>query len=187
MKTVLSIAAFVLAAGMLFAAETNYYNNPEYKTKTDKKGKFRVIDHWYEGNVTIKGDYNGSPAARLEQVKVNWGGFHAALVIGADTKQKFKPGKYTFSVWCKPEGVPTDIYLIRTVQPATGAKRIRTIKTYKGADLPPVGKWTELVMDFEFKPGESMNSCGVAVYSTKTVGPKVVLFAKPRITLESED
>ena len=187
MRTAVLITALVFAAGMIFASEINYYNNPDYKTQIDKKGKFRVVDHWFDGNVTIKGEYDGSPVARLEQVKVNWGGFHAALALTSDSKQNFKPGKYTFSVWCKPESMPSDIYLFRSVQPGNEKKRLRVVKSYKGGDRPPVGKWTELVMDFEIKPGDTKNSCGVAVNSTKAVGPKVVLFAKPRITLESED
>ena len=50
-----------------------------------------------------------------------------------------------------------------------------------------MGKWTELVMNFEIKPGDTMHSFGFAAYSTDSVGPKVVLFAKPQITFESEE
>ena len=188
MKTTILSAVFVLAAGMLFASESNLYSNPKFKSKTDKKGKLTIQDHWYEGKASIEGKYEGSPVLRLEQVKVNWGGFNATVIYEISSKRILQPGKYTFSIWCKPESVTSSVYLFRFVQPAgtTAAKeRIRPTQSYKGKDLPPVGEWTELVMSFEIKPGDTVINIGFAAYSDESVGPKVVLFAKPRITCES--
>ena len=188
MKTAILSAVFALAAGMLFATETNLYFNPEFKSKTDKKGKMTILGHWYEGKASIDGKYEGSPVLRLEQVKVNWGGFNCAVISSLDPKRVLKQGKYVFTVWCKPEGVTSSVYLFRFVQPVgtTAAKdRIRPTRSYKGSELPPVGKWTELVMNFEIKPGDTVKSFGFAAYSATPVGPKTVLFAKPQIIFES--
>ena len=73
------------------------------------------------------------------------------------------------------------------ILPAGQEKRVRKTRSYKGADLPPVGKWTELVMSIEIKPGDTKHSFGFSAYSTKAVGPQVILFAKPQITPESEE
>ena len=186
MKTTILSAVFALAAGMLFASETNFYYNPEFKSKTDKKGKLTILDHWYEGKVSFDGKYEDSPVIRIEQVKVNWGGFNCTVISSFNPKRALKPGKYVFTVWCKPESVTSSVYLFRFVQPA-GKKRIRFTRAYKGGELPPVGKWTELVMNFEIKPGDTGNSVGFAAYSATSIGPKTVLFAKPRITCESEE
>ncbi len=187
MKTSLLALAIASLAGMLLAAETNLYFNSEFKNKTDKKGNFVIQDHWYEGKASVDGKYEGSPVLRLEQVKVTWGGFNCAALVWADTKRDLKPGKYTFSVWCKPEGAVSSISLMYNLLPAGQEKRVRKTRSYKGADLPPVGKWTELVMSIEIKPGDTKHSFGFSAYSTKAVGPQVILFAKPRITPESED
>jgi len=186
MKTTILSAVFALTAGVLFASETNFYYNPEFKSKTDKKGKLTILDHWYEGKVSFDGKYEGSPVIRIEQVKVNWGGFNCTVISSYNPKRALKPGKYVFTVWCKPESVTSSVYLFRFVQPA-GKKRIRFTRAYRGGELPPVGKWTELVMNFEIKPGDTGNSVGFAAYSATPVGPKTVLFAKPRITCESEE
>ena len=172
MKTAFSIAAFVFAAGMLFASEPNFYNNPGFKSKKDKKGNFTIVEHWYEGKASIDGKYEGSPVLRLEQVEVDWGGYNGAVLAWHDTRRDLKPGKYTFSVWCKPHGITTSISLMFNLLPAGQEKRVRKTKVYKGADLPPVGKWTELTMNFEIKPGDTKHSFGFAAFSTKAVGQR---------------
>ena len=187
MRTTILSAVFALAAGMLFASESNFYNNPGFKSRKDKKGNFTIVEHWYEGKASIDGKYEGSPVLRLEQVEVDWGGYNGAVVAWHDTKRDLKPGKYTFSILCKPQGITTSISLMFNLLPAGQEKRIRRTKAYKGADLPPVGKWTELVMNFEVKPGDTKHSFGFAAFSAKNVGPKVVFFANPRITPERED
>jgi len=186
MKTSLFTLALVSLAGMLVAVETNFYFNSDFKNKTDKKGKFIIQDHWYEGKASVEGTYEGSPVLRLEQVNVKWGGFNCAALVWANVKRDLKPGKYTFSVWCKPEGAVSSVSILYNLLPAGQEKRVRKMKSYKGADLPPVGKWTELVVNFEIKPGDSKQSFGFSAHSTKAVGPKVILFAKPRITPEND-
>ena len=178
--------ALVPLAGLLVAGESNLYFNPEFQSKTDKKGNFVILDHWYEGKASISGKYEDSPVLRLEQVNVSWGGFNCAALLWHNIKRDLKPGKYTFSVWCKPESTVTGISLFYNILPAGQEKRIRKTRSYKGSELPPVGKWTELVVNFEIKPGDTKHSFGFSAYSAKAVGPKVILFAKPRITPESD-
>ena len=186
-KRAILTAAFVLAAGMLSAAETDLYKNPEFKNQTDKNGNLKILHHWVNGKGSMCGDYNGSPAVRIEPVKVKWGGYHGALVSAIDETNDLKPGKYTFTVWCKPEGKPDSVYLVRHHQPEGQKKRVQTAKSYRGADLPPAGKWTELIMEFEIKPGETRNSVGFATHSTNATGPQIVLFAKPCLVPAEEE
>ena len=187
MKRAILTFIFLWAVGMLSAAEANLYLNPEFKHTTDKKGNLKIANNWLNGKVTMSGDYEGSPAVRVEPVKVKWGGYHGAVINSVQIKEDLKPGKYTFTVWCKPEGKPDSVYLVRHHQPEGQKKRVQTAKSYRGADLPPAGKWTELVMEFEIKPGETRNSVGFATHSTNATGPQAVLFAKPCLVPAEEE
>ena len=97
MKTSLFTLALVLLAGMLLAAETNLYLNPQYtvdRKLTEQRKKLTIGKHWYAGEISFDGDYKGAPAVKLQPVPAEWGGFHVALGVN----QELKPGKYTFSV-----------------------------------------------------------------------------------------
>ena len=187
MKRAFLTTMFMWAAGMLIAAETNLYKNPEFKNQTDKNGKLKIYHHWVNGKGSMSGDCSGSPAVRIEPVKVTWGGYHGALITEIDEKNDLKPGKYTFTVWCKPEGKPGTVYLVRLYQPEGQKKRIQKAKSYRGNDLPPADKWTELVMEFEVKPGETRNAVGCATHSPDAIGVQAVLFAKPQLVTAEEE
>ncbi len=189
MKSSLLSFALVMLTGMLIAAETNLYINPKYTVNrklTERKKKLFIDNHWYEGEISLDGDYKGAPAVKIKSIKVSWGGYNGVIGSSPDSKMNLKPGKYTFSVWCKLEGKPTSVYIYRSSLPDGQKKPVRKNKSYKGGDLPAPGKWTELVMDFEVKPGDTRNSFGCAVYSTTSLGPQVIWFADPKITPEEE-
>ena len=188
MKTTLLSAAFAMMAGMIFASETNLYVNPEFKSKKDKKGNFVIVDHSAWGKASIDGKYEGSPILRLEQTESE-NGFICSVENWYNTARDLKPGKYTFSIWCNPQGKITHITAYYRCLPAGQEKRVRQKSNVcAGGNFPP-GKWTELVLDFEVKPGETKHSFGFAVFSSGNLGPnpKVVLFAKPRVAPQSKE
>ena len=188
MKTTLLSAAFALAAGMLFAAETNLYVNPEFKTKKDKKGNLAIVEHSAWGKASIDGKYEGSPVLRLEQTKSETGVI-CSVENWHNTKRDLKPGKYTFSIWCNPQGKTSHITLYYRCLPAGQKERIRQKSNICNGGKVPPGKWTQLVLNFEVKPGETKHSFGFAVYSAGNLGPnpKVVLFAKPLVVPQNEE
>ena len=179
MKASLFTLALVSLAGMLAAAETNLYLNPKFEKNKGKN--LTIACHWHQGKLSIDGDYKGAPAVKLESVKTKWG-YEVVFSLDLDSRGKFQPGKYTFSVWCKIDRKPPLIYVYHTNFPAGQNKSVREArKDYKGKDLPAAGEWKQLVLDFEVKPDATRNRISYALYSREADGSMPVWFADPKI------
>ena len=180
MKTSLLVLAFVSLSCMLIADETNLYPNPQYTVNekiSEQKNKLYIDCHWYGGDLYFDGEHKGCRVVKVKTVKVSWGGFQGGLASSRD----LKPGKYTFSVWCKLKDKPSYVYLHYSCLPAGKEKRIRNTKHYKGSSVPK-GKWLQLSMNFEVKPGDTKQSFAYDVQSSDELGPRIVWFSNPQIT-----
>lgn len=191
MRVPLLAFALVMLAGTIFAAEENLYVNSKYirnKAISKQRKKLVISKHWIEGTASYDGDYNGAPVLKIEPVKVSWGGFSGMIGTALENRQRFKPGKYTFSVWCKVEGKPSSIYLYHSFQNAEQEKITRRdVVSFKRDNLPPEGEWTKLVLNFEIKHGDTRNVIGYAIHSVEAVGPLPVWFSDPKITPAREE
>ena len=174
------------AAGVSFAEprveKAGLYINPFYLAKKLPNGKLSIEKHWYEGNVSLDGEkYQGMPVVKIESVKAKWGSNIFVGTVSAHIIPSLEPGKYLLAVRCRPaEGAKYRSFVLYFTRKLNGEeKRTMIRKTYDGTNIPEAGKWTELVMPVEVKPGDAQFSfaydfLGQQVQSASFCDPKII-------------
>ena len=165
-------------AGTVPSADGNWYKNPKYETARNAAGALQILHHAVTGKFTPAEPHDGHPAIRVESAFLkSWGA--VVGIVWQLTFPTMKPGRYTFSVKCCTESETIQkLGLYASRVPAGETKNVSIFRKYDVSELPKPGKWVELAINFEVKPGDTKLNFFYCFWSPK---PATVLFSDPRI------